>query len=80
MGHQCQRSAVLSCLRHAAIPRSRDAAHVAENLDALSRAREPLAPAERAAIDAIPHLVAGPRNRPATADAFRVRGGARPEL
>jgi 2,5-diketo-D-gluconate reductase A len=65
---------------HAAIPRSRDAGHVAENLDALSRAREPLAPAERAAIDAIPHLVAGPRNRPATADAFRVRGGARPEL
>ena len=65
---------------HAAIPRSRDAGHVAENLDALARAREPLAPAERAAIDAIPHLVAGPRNRPATADAFRVRGGARPEL
>ena len=57
-----------------------DAAHVAENLDALSRAREPLAPAERAAIDAIPHLVAGPRNRPTTADAFGLRGGARPEL
>ena len=53
---------------HAAIPRSRDAATSPRTPDALSRARAPLAPAERAAIDAIPHLVAGPRNRPATAD------------
>ena len=64
---------------HAAIPRSRDAAHVAANLDALARSREPLAPAERAAIDALPHLVAGPSNRPATADAFGV-SEARPGL
>ncbi|KAH8064780.1 oxidoreductase [Aureococcus anophagefferens] len=64
--------------RHAAIPRSSNASHVRANLAVLDAWPAPLAPAERAAIDGLNHLVAFRENVAAGPDALGVKAASKP--
>ena len=63
---------------HAAIPRSSNAGHVRANLAVLDAWPAPLAPAERAAIDGLNHLVAFRENVAAGPDALGVKAASKP--
>ncbi|KAK7239960.1 alcohol dehydrogenase [Aureococcus anophagefferens] len=63
---------------HAAIPRSSNASHVRANLAVLDAWPAPLAPAERAAIDGLNHLVAFRENVAAGPDALGVKAASKP--